>query len=156
IWRGRRLRAAAGLPWRQVVYQDTERRTLAKPLFSQRHGLAGQPDYILRDGAGWMPVEVKPTRRDQTPRTGDLLQLAAYCLLLEEATGRPPARGLLRYQSATFEMIWDNAWRQELLDTLAAMRDDLAADDVPRTHDEPRRCRACGFADRCEDSLWSN
>ena len=51
---------------------------------------------------------------------------------------------------------WTDALCADLLEALAAMRADLAAGDVPRSHDEPRRCRACGFADRCEDSLWTN
>ncbi len=151
VWHSLRLRQATGLPWRRVVYQDTQRRQLTRPLYSARYRLTGQPDYLL--GADSIPVEVKPTRHDQAPRQGDIMQVAAYCLLVEETTGRPPPYGLLRYASATFEIRWDDDLYAQLLDTLEALRHDRRCADVPRSHNDARRCRACGFADRCRDAL---
>lgn len=153
VLRGRALRQRSGLPWRRVVYQDTQRRELSRPLFSQRHHLTGQPDYVLQAGVALIPVEVKPTRHDPTPRHGDMLQVAAYCLLIEEWSGTSPPYGLLRYADTTFEIPWNDELYAELLETLEAMRDDLATDDVPRSHAQASRCGACGFADRCTDRL---
>jgi CRISPR-associated exonuclease Cas4 len=153
LLRGRSVRQTTGLPWRQVVYQDTQRRELSRPLFSQQYRLTGQPDYVLTQGAALIPVEVKPTRRDREPRQGDILQLAAYCLLIEEWSGTPPPYGVLRYAETTFEIPWNDALYTELLDVLDAMRADLDTDDVPRSHDDQWRCAACGFADRCTDRL---
>src|SRR5207244_12368460 len=50
---------------------------------------------------GLVPVELKPTRTDSEPQESHLLQVLAYCLLLEDAEGKPPPYGLLRYQSET-------------------------------------------------------
>ena len=69
------------------------------------------------------------------------------------STGTPPPYGLLRYAETTFEIDWDDRLFGQLLDTLDAMREDLDSDDVRRSHAEPRRCRACGFVDRCTDAL---
>lgn len=149
----RRLRTSTGLGWRPVVYQDTQRRDVTRPLFSAHYRLTGQPDYIVQHGAAWVPVEVKPTRRDRQPRQGDILQLAAYCLLVEESTGHAPPFGLLRYANASFEIPWDDALYAALLAVLEAMQADRHAADVPRSHAEPWRCGACGFADGCEDAL---
>ena len=153
LLRGRSVRTATGLPWRRVVYQDTQRRELSRPLFSRQHRLTGQPDYVLAQGAALIPVEVKPTRRDQSPRQGDILQVAAYCLLIEEWSGTPPPYGLLRYAETTFEIPWNDGLYNELLDTLDIMRADFDSADVPRSHADARRCTACGFADRCADRL---
>lgn len=153
LWRGQTVRTQTGVPWRRIVYQDTRRRSLTRPLFSAEHRLTGQPDYVLERGRALIPVEVKPTRRAPSPRHGDVLQVAAYCLLIEETTGTAPPFGLLRYAETTFEIPWNDALYNELLETLELMREDLVAADVARSHEQPRRCAACGFADRCTDAL---
>ncbi|MBM7845552.1 CRISPR-associated protein Cas4 [Herpetosiphon giganteus] len=156
LWLWRRsnaLRASTGLPWRAVVYHDTTRRELSKPLFSARYQLTGKPDYVLADGKALIPVEVKPQRQATSPRQGDILQLAAYCLLLEEATGVAPRYGLLRYAQHTFQVDWTDQLYQALIETLETMRADLTLTEVDRSHEEPWRCNACGFGDRCTDAL---
>ncbi len=149
-----RLRRQTGVPWTRVVAGDTHGwRPLERPLFSRRYGLTGKPDYLLQLAHGYVPVEVKPTRRAAYPYDSDLMQLVAYCLLVEEMTGRPPPYGLLRYADATFRVDYTPAVRTELLAILEDMRADLEAADCSRSHDEPRRCAGCGFFDVCEDAL---
>ena len=138
-----RLRRATGLPWARVVSSDTSGwRKAEAPLVSQRYGLVGT-----------IPVEVKPGRTATFPYDSDLLQLAAYCLLVEDTTGRAPQYGLLRYAHQTFRMPFTAAVRADLLATLEDMRADRDSDDVARSHDQRVRCAACGFRDTCEDSL---
>ncbi len=148
------LRKRTGLPWARVVASDTGTgRKLDRPLFSRRYGLTGLPDYLIERGGATIPVEVKPGRRATTPYHSDLMQLAAYCLLVEEQNGRPPPYGLLRYANATFRLNYTAAVRAELLSIVAEMRDCLDTDDVERDHNETGRCAACGFRNGCEDSL---
>ena len=153
VQRGLVARRATGIPWRPIRYDDTSQRELAKPLFSDYYRLTGKPDYVLHHGKALIPVEVKPTRYDHQPRSSDVLQLAAYCLLLEEHTQIAPPYGILRYAQQSFQIDWDDDLYEQLLVTLTAMRADRTAADVPRSHDDPRRCHACGFADRCADAL---
>lgn len=149
-----RLRRSTGLGWRRVVYSDTRAwQSTPEPLIAREYGLVGKPDYIVRRGRHLVPVEVKPGRRARTPYDSDLMQLAAYCLLMEATTGKRPPFGILRYADATFEIPFDDRRRRELLDTLAAMHADMTSEYVPRSHDEPGRCGGCGFAERCEESL---
>jgi CRISPR-associated exonuclease Cas4 len=147
------LRRRSGLPWARVVYDDVGRRELSRPLYAPRYGLTGKPDYLIERAGALLPVEVKPTRRAARPYASDLMQLAAYCLLIEETTGRAPPYGLLRYAEATFRIDYSPVLRDELLDILDAMRDDLKEADRDRDHDDPRRCRACGFFAVCEQAL---
>ena len=150
-WRGRR---ASGLPSGRVVYSDTGSwRRVEQTLLSRRYGLVGKPDYIVEEGDGWTPVEVKPTRRAETPYLSDVLQLAAYCLLIEDVWGKAPRRGLLRYAERTFAVDYTPDLRQVLMDTLAETRDRLNAADVARDHDEPGRCAACGVRAACDERL---
>jgi CRISPR-associated exonuclease Cas4 len=147
-------RRRSGLPWGRVLADDVGAgRTLQRPLYARRYGLTGKPDYLLERGGATIPVEVKPGRRSPRPYDSDLMQLAAYCLLVEESTGAAPPYGLLRYADATFRLTYSEAVRDELLATLEAMRDLLEADDAERSHDDPRRCAGCGFRASCEDSL---
>ena len=151
----RRQRAQTGLPYgARIVYADTGAwKKVERPLFSRRYGLTGKPDYIVEERGATIPVEVKPNRVAPAPRESDTLQLAAYALLIEENFGAMPAYGLLKYRDAVFQVEFTDELRARLLDTLAALRRDLTARDVARSHAEPRRCRACGYRAECGQSL---
>lgn len=151
---GALTRRRTGLPWGRVLADDVRGgRELQRPLVARRYGLTGKPDYLIERGGASIPVELKPGRRASRPYDSDLMQLAAYCLLVEETTGRAPPYGLLRYAEASFRLDYTDAVRDELLDILDTMRELLDEDDAERSHDEAARCAGCGFRDSCEDSL---
>jgi CRISPR-associated exonuclease Cas4 len=155
-WRARELRAQSGLPINaRVIYADTGAwRKVEKPLYSRRYQLAGKPDYIVEDeNGGMIPIEVKPNRVAAEPRLSDTLQLAAYGLLVEENFGASPSYGLLKYRDQVFRVEFTNKLREELLAVMEEMRRDLNAADVARSHDDPRRCRACGYRHACGQAL---
>lgn len=149
----RRAQARSGLPRARVVYSDAGAGGRATDsLFSRRYGLVGKPDYLLEADGGLIPVEVKPTRRAAEPYPGDILQLLAYCLLVEETHGRP-AYGLLRYASATFQLDYTDAARAHLLNTMAAIRVATRAGERGRSHADAGRCAHCMFNEVCDESL---
>lgn len=146
-----RLRQESGLPAGDVTYSDAD--AVAQPLVSQRYGLVGKPDYIvLHDGVP-IPVEVKPNRTADEPYESDVLQVAAYCLLIEETNAKTPPFGVLRYRDATHQIDYTPLLRGRLLRTLEDMRAALDADDVARSHQSAARCEACGFRGSCEECL---
>jgi CRISPR-associated exonuclease Cas4 len=148
------LRRRAGLPWGRVAAADVGvGRPLERPLVAARYGLVGKPDYLIERGGAMIPVEVKPGRQAPHPYPSDLMQLAAYCLLVEATTGHAPPYGYLRYANATFRLVYTPAVRRRLVALLAEMRELLDADDVARSHDDPRRCAGCGFRAVCDDAL---
>lgn len=154
LWLARRGRARSGLPQGRVVYTDTGGwGRLERPLFSRTFRLTGKPDYLVADGDDVIPVEVKSSRVPAQPYPSHILQLAAYCLLVEECYGRRPPYGVIKYAGRTFEVDYTPELEDELLATLDRMRDDLADGDAPRSHDEPHRCRACGYRQHCEQCL---
>lgn len=151
-----RLRRSTGLPWAPVRYQDTRRRALEKPLFARRIGLTGKPDYVLEIRGRAIPVEVKPGRHAPRPYESDLMQLAAYCLLIEETSGTPPPYGLLRYAERTFRLDYTQQVRDDLLGLLDEMRIALDEQDCARSHDDSRRCRSCGFFAQCDEAITAD
>ncbi len=150
IW----LRRTTGIPWAPIRYTDTRAwQPVERSLVSQRYSLVGKPDYIVETRAGLIPIEVKPSRTTRAPYESDLLQLAAYCLLVEDTTGQAPPYGLLRYADQTFRIPYTDSLRSELLALIDAMQAARTAPDVARSHNQPQRCRGCSFFDRCADRL---
>jgi len=154
LWRlARAGRARSGLPRGEIVYGDTGEWMAAESLFAPRYRLTGKPDYLVRNADGLVPVEVKPGRRAAEPYEADIMQLAAYCLLVQATRGERPPYGLLRYEGRTFRIAYDATLENALFDTLDAMRADAQRSDVPRSHTDPVRCRYCGLREDCHQSL---
>ena len=153
-WLGRRRYRATGLPQGRLIYVDTGAfGRLERPLFSQAHRLTGKPDYLVQDGQAVIPMEVKTSRTPDEPYASHVMQLAAYCLLVEEAYGVRPPYGIVKYPERAFAVDYTPEVERALIDTLASMRADRRAADVPRSHEEPGRCRACGVRDACDQRL---
>jgi CRISPR-associated exonuclease Cas4 len=149
-----RMRAQAGLPDGEVVYADTGGWSECdRPLFSRRQHLTGKPDYIVRASGGLTPIEVKSTRGLAHPYESHVLQLMAYCFLIEEHEAQQPACGLLHYPDRTFRIAYTAAARAQLLHYLAQLRAGFYADNVARSHNDPHRCRQCGLRIHCSQSL---
>jgi CRISPR-associated exonuclease Cas4 len=156
----RRAKSASGLPAGRVIYADTSRWQRAeRPLFSREHRLTGRPDYVVRENRARenraiVPVEVKSSRAPaQGPREGHILQLAAYCLLVEEIERVRPAYGIIKYADEAFRVDNTRELSRTLLVTLDAMRRDLAGGQAHRSHADPARCRRCGVRAACDERL---
>lgn len=146
--------AVARLPRARVRYDDASPgRPVEAPLVSHSHRLAGRPDFLLAQRGQIIPVEAKPTRTATTPLPGDVLQLMAYCLLVEDVLGQRPAFGILRYADRSWDVAFDADARAHVLAVLDAMAADAAATDVARSHDRPGRCAGCGLRDACDQRL---
>lgn len=155
IWISRRIRRHTGLPDGRVVYADTAGwDRVRRPLFSERLGLSGKPDYLVRRSHCRVPVEVKS---GSMPAGGahrsHQLQLAAYCLLAEEHFGARPTHGLIKYDDGVYTVDYSPKLEHALIDTIGCMRADLAASEVARSHRSVGRCRGCGLRANCIRSL---
>jgi CRISPR-associated exonuclease Cas4 len=141
-----------------LVYADTTRwRPVERPLFSRVYLLTGRPDYLMQVGRDLIPVEVKSGHAPpEGPYTAHILQLAAYCLLVEETYERRPPHGVILYAAEAdqaFEIDYTSALEEELLAILDEMRQALVEGDAPRDHDHVARCRACNYRGGCDQSL---
>lgn len=151
-----RLRTSAGLPSGRVVASDTGalREKRGKRLYSAKYGLSGAPDYLIETPEGIIPVELKPARNDAEPRESHLMQLLAYCLLVEENYGKRPTHGVLRYANDSFRVDFSDETRAYLLEVLDRIREEAVETPPGRSHDQPQRCRGCAYRRDCDVSLW--
>ncbi len=155
LWLARRAgrgRQESGLPQGRLVYADTGRwSAVARPYFSPHYNLTGKPDYLVQSAEGLAPVEVKHTAAPASGRAYDshVMQLAAYCLLVEEVHGERPRYGLIRYNNTTIQIDYTQALRDQLLALLEQVRASRGLAEVTRSHREPARCRACGVRHAC-------
>ena len=159
LWLSGALRRRAGMPVGRIVYSDTRQwQSGAEPLYAPSANLTGRPDYLVRRWNRFIPVEVKSTAPPAEPYRSHVLQLAAYCLLVEEVYGRRPPYGLLHYAGGsgpeqTFAIRYTRALEEELLGTMGWMREDWQQKRADRDHDDPARCRSCSYAEYCDQRL---
>lgn len=142
---------AHGIVDGDVMYSDLNPEKVEKPLFSSRYRLVGKPDYIVRQNGDVIPVEIKNTLAD-TPFENHVLQLAAYCLLVEEKYSTRVPYGYLVYgDRKQFRIEFDERLRERLMETMQEMRDmDIQAEGpVERNHESRAKCEACSFKDNC-------
>jgi CRISPR-associated exonuclease Cas4 len=139
-----------GIPEGLVLYSDLN--VPAKPLFSRRFLLSGKPDYIVQRGSKYIPVEVK-TGRQSHPQHSHVLQLAAYCQLLEDTSGVFVPEGVLVYNQVPYTIPFDPRLRFELTTVMHSMRTCLRDRVVERNHSEPSRCQGCSMKHYCSQRL---
>ena len=117
-------------------------------LRSERYRLVGRPDVLRRlpDGRA-IPIEVKSRSASaRGPHRSHLVQVWAYCLLVEETTGRAPPYGVLRYADREFRVAWDEEARAELL----GVRADVARPYDGRATPSTGRCARCPWRPVCD------
>lgn len=118
-------------------------------LRSPRFRIAGRPDElrVLPDGR-WVPVELKSRSSPRPgPPASHRVQVAAYCLLVEETTGQSPPYGVLRYgDGGEFRL----EWTPEVRSLLLYLRRELDAPYDGRALPSPGRCSGCAWRRSCD------
>ncbi len=122
-------------------------------LVSQIFRVRGRPDYIIDKVGYQIPVEVKTGRVPKGPFFSHLLQLAAYCYLLEESTGKTPPYGIVQYESKEFVVDYDSQLKKLLLTKVDEMKNILESGEVHRNHNRPGKCANCSRRELCPESL---
>lgn len=150
-----RMQERTGLPDGDVIYTDTATWfPQDELLYAHDVKLVGKPDYLIEDNSGdIIPVEVKSGRSPQEPWPAHILQLAAYCFLVEKNYDVRPDYGILQYPDRTFAIDYTPELEADLLDLLAEMRGDMFAPNVNRDHEDWRKCNKCSVRRHCYERL---
>ena len=127
--------------------------TATKAFASERFGLRGKPDYVVSVGEHMIPVEVKTGRTPRGPLFSHILQVAAYCLLVEETTGKAPPHGIIRYEGASHEIEYNQDLKKLVVGKLEEMRTSLAKGGAHRNHNRPGKCLHCSRRTDCPERL---
>ena len=134
-----------------LVYADQKQgkkheEDFGKLLYSAKYELQGKPDYVFQSPflKKIVPVELKSGAIDEEemPHHGDLLQLGAYFLILEDVYGQKPPFGRIVYQDYMFEIRNTAKIRNEVLSTMKEMREMLQY-GVGKAKPSFANCRPC-------------
>ncbi|MDO4531947.1 MAG: CRISPR-associated protein Cas4 [Bacillota bacterium] len=134
-----------------LIYADQKQgkkheEDFGKLLYSAKYDLQGKPDYVFQSPVlkRIVPVELKSGDIDEEelPHHGDLLQLGAYFLILEDVYGQKPPFGRIVYRDYMFEIRNTAKIRNEVLDTMKEMREMLEY-GVGKAKPSFATCRPC-------------
>jgi CRISPR-associated protein Cas4 len=139
------------MPAGSVVSVDDETH---ETLVCHTLGLTGRPDVVRKRGSGFAPEEVKSgtLSEGRTPHRGHILQLAAYCYLVEKNRG-PVQCGILIYRDRRIEISFTDELRSEMRMVVNRMASLQSAQAVHRSHQKPARCSACQVRSICFEAL---
>ena len=147
----RKLTARDDVRGYALIYADQKQgrkgeADFGKLLYSAKYELQGKPDYVFQSSISKkiVPVELKSGSigEEELPLHGDLLQLGAYFLILEDVYGRKPAFGRIVYQDYMFEIKNTARVRNEVLGTMKEMREMLQY-GVGKAKPSFAHCRPC-------------
>ncbi|MCD6461545.1 MAG: CRISPR-associated protein Cas4 [Thermoplasmata archaeon] len=147
---------SAGISEGEIVYHDSSSKT-PPLLVSKKYGIRGRPDYLLRKEEGLVPVEVKTGRIPRGPLFSHIIQVSAYCLLVEETYGETPPYGVIRYQRdgqrVEHEIEYTPEMKKLVLDKVEEMRRSMETGEVHRNHRKENKCRHCSRRSVCPERL---
>jgi CRISPR/Cas system-associated exonuclease Cas4 (RecB family) len=157
VWLYLRKRSQVGPPsLGAVVYDDAGRTRPEEALVSHKYGLVGKPDYIVQGTTEIFPVEVKSRSCGPAgPYDSEKAQLSAYCLLVEEMTGRTVRFGVIEFCNRQVRIPFGDRERAEIQEVLDEIRRARGVAEVARSHNHAQRCKRCGFraANICGQAL---
>lgn len=142
-------RQILGLPSGDLVYEDADGQ--GEPLYSDQVPLVGKPDYIIKllDGR-LVPIELKLSVQNVTsPYNNHVMQIAAYCLILEDYSEAPPTHGILRYADRDFIVDYTPTVRKKVVRLLTEMERYDESQHPLLERQRVAKCRACTFQPIC-------
>lgn len=105
----------------QRIYSDTEK-VPGKTFFSQTLRLAGKPDYLVKVDGKLIPVEYKKSLTPKEPYLNHIMQLMAYCYLVEEYYGERPQGGVIKYPEKEFRVLYTDEAKRAVIDLTSEVR----------------------------------
>lgn len=122
-------------------------------LSSKKTGLIGKPDYVLHVHTGsFVPIEIKTGRVPRGPLFSHIMQLTAYCILVEEKYGKTEY-GMLMYGNQIYKIRLTDELKTTLFKKVDEIRVAFKTNIVHRNHNRPGKCRHCSRRNACPESL---
>jgi CRISPR-associated exonuclease Cas4 len=154
-----RSREKTGIPAGELFYQDlTGQPFFGEALRSDRLGISGKPDCLIRTADGTVPVELKnsskpPARGEVYPN--HMIQALAYCALVEDQMKERVPYALIVYAGQKVRRVeFTDSRRQWLLATIEEVERARMQKVAHRNHNHRGRCTGCGVRSQCDQSLF--
>jgi len=146
------LRAKHNIPRGQIEYSD---KLHADSFFSKELLMSGKPDYILKQDGDYIPVEKKTGRIPRGPLFSHILQVGAYCMLLEEHYEKKPPHGIIEYRdNHRFTIDYDEKLKALIQSKIVEMRSIMKGEkEAYRNHHRKNKCLRCSRRDNCSVKL---
>lgn len=118
-------------------------------LESESLGLKGKIDLLDLEDDQAVPVERKRAESGDYYKS-DEVQLAGYCMLLEEHLGEPVREGAIYlYETDQRMHIPITADHRETVHEQIEAIQSMSVDDIPPFTDNPKKCEACSAREYC-------
>ncbi len=148
----RRILSDTGLPRGRVIYMDHAKlNPYPNALYDPELRLTGKPDYVVTVRGKPVPVEAKSSSSPSEPYLSHIMQLAAYCRLVESNIKPRPEKGIILYADRAFELVYSRNLEKKLISTIEDIRG--SSQKPARSHDSSARCMGCGYQSICDVSL---
>lgn len=121
-------------------------------LESQELGIRGKIDKIEFHEDRIVPVELKTGQSSRTgPWNDHIIQVAAYCMLLEKEHNQKVSHGLIIYYNPRIvHNVSINPFMvDEVLSLIGEVNSMLKQDSPPPLAENPNKCSICGLKDTC-------
>ena len=123
-----------------------------KEMISEEYGISGKPDYIIKLGDDYIPVEEKSFESNH-PKFSHVMQITAYCMLIEGEYGKPPPYGILKYPNHEFKIPYEERWKSMVIKIREDMLQDMKRGEAHRNHDNKKKCATCARREYCPERL---
>lgn len=154
FWQSVKYKSSSGLPEGKVIYSDSHRwNFLDRTLIDESIALTGKPDYVIHHQEEVIPVEIKSKKIKTNPYDSHILQLAAYCRLIQAKFEKRPKYGVLHYPNRTFKIKYTKMLESQLLELVNSIQKKSSTSEQHRSHQSTARCKGCNYASICEEKL---
>lgn len=128
-----------------------EEKWTALRLRSERLGIEGAVDMVVRTPDGYAVIEYKSTAMPKRIPPGHLYQAAAYALLVEEAFRTIVRKLYIHYEGSkeSVEIPLTESVRRHVAWTIGRVRSIIRAERLPKARPS-RRCLSCGYGWICK------
>jgi CRISPR-associated exonuclease Cas4 len=123
-----------------------------EPLTSKTYNIRGTPDYIIQLDNEYIPVEEKSSNA-YSPPFPHVIQITAYCMMVQDAYGIAPPYGIIKYKNAEFKIPYEQRWIDLVVDIRQKIIDDTAKGEAHRNHYNGKKCSHCNVRENCPEKL---
>jgi CRISPR-associated exonuclease Cas4 len=147
------IRRLHGIYQGKIEYTDKMDKR-SKMLFSNKFALRGKPDYIVKIKEKYIPVEIKTGKVPRGPHFSHILQIAAYCLLINENYKIRPPYGIISYGKTNKHKInYDDQLENLLIEKIDELRQCIKNNTAHRNHKRKGKCTYCSRNEQCPEKL---
>jgi CRISPR-associated exonuclease Cas4 len=151
-----KLRTLHGIEKGKVFYTD-KIDNKSEVLISKKFQVSGRPDSIIKIDDKYIPVELKTGRVPKGPYFSHILQIAAYCVLVEDKYGIRPPYGIIKYgKEKEFKIDYTPELKELLNEKVNEMQKAINGKKLHRNHNRIGKCRYCSRRKKCPERLDKN